>query len=157
MPARSVPSKPQTDPHTPESRDLVVAQQRRSSSRLATAEDLVPVGTNLVIVRGTIRRGPEFRVLPSGDEVLSLDLIVRHPDMPAESVPIVWQNPSSAAAKLNDGDEVVVVGRARRRFFRAGGATTSRTEVQADRVVSARASARVRTLVGHRLDELNLD
>ena len=42
------------------------------------------------------------------------------------------------------GDEVVVVGRARRRFFRAGGATASRTEVVAAQVCPVRAPARVR-------------
>jgi single-strand DNA-binding protein len=34
--------------------------------------------------------------------------------------------------------EVIVVGTVRRRFFRAGGATQSRTEVVADRIVPTR-------------------
>ncbi|HET7523922.1 MAG TPA: hypothetical protein VFJ79_07250, partial [Acidimicrobiales bacterium] len=45
---------------------------------------------------------------------------------------------------LDAGVGVVVVGRVRRRFFRSGGVTQSRTEVVASRVVRAGASARVR-------------
>ena len=38
-------------------------------------------------------------------------------------------------ADLGEGSEVLVVGTARRRFFRSGGATVSRTEVLATRIV----------------------
>jgi single-strand DNA-binding protein len=43
---------------------------------------------------------------------------------------------------------VVVVGSVRRRFFRVGGATQSRTEVVADRVVAARRAREVRRMLG---------
>jgi single-strand DNA-binding protein len=62
----------------------------------------------------------------------------------AESVPVAWFDPPAAASGLVAGDEVVVVGRVRRRFFRAGGATASRTEVVAAKVVPARSAAKVR-------------
>ncbi|MEX1218085.1 MAG: single-stranded DNA-binding protein [Acidimicrobiales bacterium] len=119
--------------------------------------EVLPIGTNLVILRGCIRRDPEFRVLPSGDEALSLDLTIQGRDMPNESVPVVWHNPTAAAASLAEGDEIVVIGRIRRRFFRTGGATSSRTEVIAERVVSARAAARIRTLLVPRLEAINLE
>jgi single-strand DNA-binding protein len=49
-------------------------------------------------------------------------------------VPVVVE---AATVDCAAGDEVVVVGTVRRRFFRAGGATQSRTEVLADKVVRA--------------------
>jgi hypothetical protein len=72
----------------------------------------------------------------------------------AESVPVAWFEPPAAASSLKVGDDVVVVGRVRRRFFRAGGATASRTEVVAAAVVPARAPARVRTAIARCVTEL---
>jgi single-strand DNA-binding protein len=43
-------------------------------------------------------------------------------------------------AALDVDEEVVVLGRVRRRFFRTGGGTQSRTEVVADQVVLCRHS-----------------
>jgi single-strand DNA-binding protein len=67
---------------------------------------------------------------------------------------VAWFDPPASAATFAAGDDVVVVGRVRRRFFRAGGATASRTEVVADRVVPARAKARVRSALAAALDPL---
>ena len=118
--------------------------------------ELVPAGSNLVVLRGLIRRDPEFRVLASGEELMSLDLTVRSDDGPAESVPVVWPNPAAAAVKFVEGDDVVVVGRIRRRFFRAGGSTATRTEVHADKILSARSGVRIRTALEPRVEDLNL-
>jgi len=118
--------------------------------------ELVPAGSNLVVLRGLIRRDPEFRVLASGDELMSLDLTVRSGEAPAESVPVVWANPTATAVKLVEGDDVVVVGRIRRRFFRAGGSTATRTEVHADKILSARSGVRIRTALEQRVKDLNL-
>lgn len=117
----------------------------------------VPIGANIAILRGVIRREPDARVLPSGDEVLSIELSVRDVDRPADTVPVVWQNPPTSAFKLAEGDDVVVVGRVRRRFFRSGGATSSRTEVHADTVLGARSSARLRTALVPVLETLSVD
>jgi single-strand DNA-binding protein len=46
-----------------------------------------------------------------------------------------------AAGRWSTGEEVLVVGRVRRRFFRAGGATQSRTEVAATLAVPTRRAA----------------
>jgi single-strand DNA-binding protein len=55
------------------------------------------------------------------------------------SAPVAWPDPSDAAARvLSVGAEFLVVGSVRRRFFRVGGATQSRTEVVAERVVPLR-------------------
>ena len=66
----------------------------------------------------------------------------------AESVPVVWFEAPASAADHDVDEQVVVVGRVRRRFFRAGGSTQSRTEVVADVVLGARAAKRVRAAVG---------
>jgi single-strand DNA-binding protein len=87
---------------------------------------------------------------------MSLDLTVRLDEGPAESVPVVWPNPAAAAVKFVEGDDVVVVGRIRRRFFRAGGSTATRTEVHADKILSARSGVRIRTALEPRVEDLNL-
>ncbi|HEY9557733.1 MAG TPA: single-stranded DNA-binding protein [Acidimicrobiales bacterium] len=95
-------------------------------------------GTNLSILVGTLTRAPEARTLPSGDTVLALELSVRPEGGPAESVPVAWFDAPPAALEWPSGHELLVVGRVRRRFFRAGGATQSRTEVVASTVVPTR-------------------
>lgn len=106
---------------------------------------LVPTpGTNLSILVGTLSRAPELRELPSGDEVLSLELTVRRPGAPTDSVPVAWIGAPAAAAGWAAGEELLVVGRVRRRFFRAGGATQSRTEVVATTAVPTRRAATAR-------------
>jgi len=127
-----------------------------ASNSSSNCSELVPAGSNLVVLRGLIRRDPEFRVLASGDELMTLDLTVRSGEAPAESVPVVWPNPAAAAVKFIEGDDVVVVGRIRRRFFRAGGSTATRTEVHADKILSARSGVRIRTALEPRVEDLNL-
>ncbi|HEX2039566.1 MAG TPA: hypothetical protein VHF47_07520 [Acidimicrobiales bacterium] len=93
---------------------------------------------NVVVLRGMLSRPAEERVLGSGTRLVSLEVRVRRPGEKADSVPVAWFDPPPAFPLLTEGDEVVVVGRVRRRFFRAGSGTNSRTEVAADRVVPAR-------------------
>lgn len=107
----------------------------------------IPEGTNLAIVRGTLSRAPQARQLPSGDSLLALELTVRAAGRASESVPVAWFDAPPASLSWEQGDAVVVVGRVRRRFFRSGGATQSRTEVVADAVVPARRAAAARTAV----------
>jgi len=90
---------------------------------------------NLSVLRGTVVNEPTVRDLASGTIVVSFDVTTRD-TAGAQSVPVAWFDPPGAAPAA--GAEVVVVGSVRRRFFRAGGATQSRTEVVADRVVDAR-------------------
>ena len=96
---------------------------------------------NIVLLHGLLTREPEVRSLPSGDEVTTFDLTVRDDGHETEVVPISWHSaPANVIDKLEPGSEVVVTGRVRRRFFRAGGSTQSRTEVVATTVVPARQS-----------------
>jgi single-strand DNA-binding protein len=59
----------------------------------------------------------------------------------------VWPDAPDSVLDLEPDAEVVVVGRTRRRFFRAGGSTQSRTEVVAEQVVAARQAKRCRQVV----------
>lgn len=94
---------------------------------------------NLVILRGALARPPEVRDLRSGDVVVEYDVVVPGREGGAtEHVPVVWFAPPAGATDLEPDTAVVVVGRVRRRFFRAGGSTQSRTEVVADKVLPAR-------------------
>jgi single-strand DNA-binding protein len=113
-------------------------------------------GTNLAVLVGILSRDPEFRTLPSGNEVVGLELTVRRAGTPAESVPVAWHLPPAWVLDLDAGEELVVVGRVQRRFFKAGGITQSRTEVIATDVVPSRkraAAARAIAMAGRQLDE----
>jgi single-strand DNA-binding protein len=99
-------------------------------------------GTNACLLVGTLTRAPELRLLPGGSSVLSLDVRLERSEGAAESAPVTWSDPPPAALRWSAGEAVLVTGRVRRRFFRSGGATQSRTEVVAESVVPLRQRAR---------------
>ena len=108
--------------------------------------------TNVVVLRGKLARPAEERELPSGDRLVSLELTVRRTEGErADSVPVVQFEAPAASASLDVDDEVVVVGKVRRRFFRTAGGTQSRTEVVADAVVLARQAKRAAAAVDRAL------
>jgi single-strand DNA-binding protein len=109
---------------------------------------------NMVTLLGRLARPAEERLLPSGDRMVILEVTVTRAGERAESVPVVWFDPPPSAADLDVDTAVVVVGRVRRRFFRAGGTTQSRTEVVADRVVPARQHKRVRAALADAMGRL---
>jgi single-strand DNA-binding protein len=100
-----------------------------------------PPGTNLAILVGVLSRDAELRTLPSGDQLVALEVTVRSEGGPTETVPVAWPGAPAAAATWEAGEDVLVTGRVRRRYFRAGGTTQSRTEVVADRAVPTRRAA----------------
>src|SRR6059036_3057636 len=100
--------------------------------------------TNVVVLIGRLARPAQLRHLPSGDAVVEYQLTVARPGQRAESVPVVWENPPATASGHDTDAEIVVVGRVRRRFFRTGARTESRTEVVAEAVVLCRHAKRVR-------------
>lgn len=110
--------------------------------------------TNLALLIGVLARPAQDVELPSGDRLLSLEVTVRRSEGPAEPVPVQWANPPAWASVLDAGTEVAVLGRVRRRFFRAGGVTQSRTEVVASRVVRTSSRAKLRGLVGEAVERL---
>lgn len=107
--------------------------------------------SNVVILHGTISNEPTSRQLPSGDTVVQFDLrtIVEGTNRSdTVTVPLSWtEPPTTALAAAVEGADVVVAGTVRRRFFRSGGLTQSRTEVIVDRLVPTRRKKSVRSLM----------
>ncbi|CAB4694455.1 unannotated protein [freshwater metagenome] len=90
---------------------------------------------NIVVLQGVLSRTPDRRELASGSVLLQFDLTTPT-STGAASVPVAWFDPPPSA-QFDVGDEVVVTGEVRRRFFRSGGATQTRTEVVAGLVQRA--------------------
>ena len=112
-------------------------------------------GMNVVVVRGSLTRPPEERVLANGDRQVGLEVTVRPEGGKAESVPVVWADPPASVLSWEPPAEVVVVGRVRRRFFRAGGSTQSRTEVVAETVVPARQAKKAAAAIDRAMEALS--
>ncbi|MBC8364801.1 MAG: single-stranded DNA-binding protein [Actinobacteria bacterium] len=109
---------------------------------------------NLVVLAGVLSSDPRPLELASGDTLLRYEVTVRNDGDRAETVPVVRFDPMASERGLTAGAPVVVVGRIRRRYFQAGGSTVSRTEVVADRVVSARRRVQARRAVERALARL---
>jgi len=102
---------------------------------------------NLVVLRGTLAADPRTRELPSGSALTQFDVTTRD-EGGTQSVPVAWFDAPATGRALAAGTDVVVIGSVRRRFFRAGGATQSRTEVVAERIVATRRGREVRRVLG---------
>lgn len=111
-------------------------------------------GINLSVLAGSLSRPPAVRSLPSGDRLVALEVTVRSDDLPADTVPVAWFDAPDAALAWEASQEVVVVGRVRRRFFRAGASTVSRTEVVASTVLAASRRAGARKAVRAALERV---
>jgi single-strand DNA-binding protein len=96
---------------------------------------------NLAVLRGHLSRAPEEVDLASGDLLVRYEVTVPRADERADTVPVVAVSPPAHARCLEPGTEVLVVGRTRRRFWSAGGATRSQVEVLATHVIPARRRA----------------
>lgn len=100
------------------------------------------VVANEVRLQGRVSGGPEVRELPSGDQLVLVRIVVprrsvrvRPDGRRSPSVDVIdcaaWDGRARRSiASWHDGDQVVLVGALRRRFFRAGGQTASRVEVE---------------------------
>lgn len=108
---------------------------------------------NVVVLRGTLSSEPRERTLPSGTNVLNWEVTTRT-DAETRSVPVQWTDPPKAALEFDAGEDVVVLGTIRRRFFRAGGATASRTEVVAELAARPNRKAAVAKLLERAGDRL---
>lgn len=113
--------------------------------------------TNVVVLRGRLTRPAVLRSLPSGDQLVALEVSILRPGERAETAPVVWPDAPATASALDVDLEVVVVGRVRRRFFRSGGSTQSRTEVVADVVVPATQSRRAKAALARAVARLEHD
>jgi single-strand DNA-binding protein len=111
---------------------------------------------NLAVLAGTLSKPAEPRLLPDGSTVWELDVSIRQDGRPAATVPVSWTAPATGQdpGAWACGDELLVVGAVRRRFYRAGGATVSRTDVLADAVVPARQRKRASAVLAEALAPL---
>lgn len=100
---------------------------------------------NITVLAGTLSSDPVWRTLPSGSTVVALEVTTDSSFESRSTVPVSIVDPRRVREleRLEAGDAVVVIGETRRRFFRAGGATGSRTEVRASLVVPAGQRTRV--------------
>lgn len=98
---------------------------------------------NIAVVRGTVLREPSERTLATGQRVVSIDVNVSYEDRPNENLEVVWVDPPKNLLVPRQGNEVVAVGRVRRRFFKTASGTASRTEVVAETVLTARQKSRI--------------
>lgn len=97
---------------------------------------------NEVRLQGRVSGAPEVRELPSGDELVLVRIVVarvpvrlRTDGRRSPSVDVIdcaaWDGRARRSiASWQEGDEVALVGALRRRFFRSGGQTASRVEVE---------------------------
>ncbi len=96
------------------------------------------INHNLVVLSGTVTLEPALRELKGG-VVLQFDVSTPLAAGTTTSVPVAWHDPTPAqTSSFAAGDEVVVTGTVRRRFFRVGGQTQSRTEVIVASLIPAR-------------------
>jgi len=109
---------------------------------------------NLAVLVGRLARPPEQRLLPSGDSLVAFEVTIPRLGERAETVPVVWFGAPARAVEYGVDDLVVVVGRVRRRFFRTGPTTQSRTEVVAENVLSARHGRRARNALSAAAERL---
>ncbi|RYP86019.1 single-stranded DNA-binding protein [Nocardioides guangzhouensis] len=92
--------------------------------------------TNEVCLQGRLSRDPEEKVLPSGDAVWVLRIVVPREEGDRKGVDwidcAVWGGRlRRSVAAWGSGDVVEVQGALRRRFYRVAGSATSRVEVEA--------------------------
>lgn len=109
---------------------------------MATKASRTTSEVNEVRLIGRVSGTPVMRTLPSGDEIAVCRLVVprrpvrlrangrRGPSVDVVDCAAWTQRPRTAVARWAAGDEVEVTGALRRRFFRAGGQTVSRVEVE---------------------------
>ena len=127
---------------------MTPAHQTARRARPGTTE--APAGNNEVRLSGRVAAAAEERVLPSGDRIVQLRVIVprgpgarRRPPSAAAGTPparvatidtidlVCWTaRTRQAASRLIRGDHIQVEGALRRRFFGGPGGRQSRYEVE---------------------------
>lgn len=96
---------------------------------------------NRVEITGRVSGGPTVRELPSGDELVTLRVVVaRGEGHQVDTIDCACWTAATrrAALRQEDGARVRVEGSLRRRFFRTPGGAASRYEVEVARLVRDR-------------------
>lgn len=88
---------------------------------------------NIVVLQGTLSSEPVERTLPSG-LTISDWTVSTQVDGAKLKVPVQWTEPNKAVQRFAKGDEVIITGSVRQRFYQAGGILMSRTEVVGEHV-----------------------
>ena len=109
---------------------------------------------NVAVVRGHVLAAPNERRLGSGEFAPSFD-VVTESDAGRLTVPVNWV--TTVKTLIAEGDDVVVIGRVRRRFFQAGGAAQTRTELLAESVIAARRKVAVQKAIDAALADIRRD
>lgn len=117
---------------------------------MTTTTVLDDEGLNTVILVGEITSPQVLRTLSNGSVASSFDIATAttHGRL---SVPISMNGESDVAIV---GANVCVIGSVRRRFYRAGGSVTSRTEVIATAVIPVRRKAQIRKALEEPIENL---
>ena len=108
-----------------------------------TAGPTTPTYVNTVELSGRVSGEPDAKVLPSGDDLVTLRVVVVRPTGgPVDTIDLACWSAGArrSAARLSDGDEVHVTGALRRRFFRTPGGAASRYEVEVTNLTRRRVS-----------------
>lgn len=108
---------------------------------------------NIVVLQGTLSSQPVERTLSDGRNVMDWVVATETPDGRSKA-PVQWDEPNKRIRDFEEGDEVLVVGHVRTRFFRAGGTTVARTEVVASGAARPRQASTVARLVAQARDRL---
>lgn len=113
----------------------------RAKARSADDNTSQDVDHNQVRLTGTVADSPQLRVLPSGDEVVIVRLVVRRPPGARTRAPTVdtfdcaaWRaGARRTVSGWAAGEHVAVEGALRRRFWRSPSGPASRYEVEVER------------------------
>lgn len=109
------------------------------SADVPAGGDATSGAANQVRILGRVSGTPEARTVPSGDVLWTWRVVVRRQQpVGKQSVDVLdcvaWSpRARRTVSGWRSGDEVEVVGSLRRRFFRGGTTTQSRTEVEMER------------------------
>ena len=110
---------------------------------------------SLTIAQGVVAAPPTVRSTARG-EIAELDLRSRafvsaESTEPGPPIGLTIVATPELVEGIEEGDELLVLGTTRRRFFRAGGATVARTEVEAVSIVKVADRRRRSRLISHAL------
>ena len=123
--------------------------------RVARADSAPLTWWSLTLAQGVVAAPPTVRSTARG-EIAELDLRSRafvSAETTGPGPPIgitIVANPELIEG-VEEGDELLVFGTTRRRFFRAGGTTVARTEVEAVSIVKVSDRRRRSRLISHAL------
>jgi hypothetical protein len=121
---------------------------RTSSRPVSSTIDLAPM--SISVIYGVAVSTPVFREV-SGVDTFELDVRSKSLTGATVSVSVVM---SGELPVVMPDDTVLVIGTTRRRFFRAGGATVSRTEIDAVEILVNPDTRKRKRAVGSALEKV---